>query len=173
MPEQPARIVVIGGGLAGAKTVEALREQGYEGSLDLVADEADLPYERPPLSKDYLQGKARVREGGRARRASGTPTTTSTCAAATAAMSIDRDAHEVDAGRRHRDPRLRQARARHRRGPPQARRARRRWPLNTCAPTTTPTCSRRHSAGRRRSSSSVPAGSVSRSPRPRAAPART
>jgi NADPH-dependent 2,4-dienoyl-CoA reductase/sulfur reductase-like enzyme len=58
MPKSPERIVVIGGGLAAAKTVEALRDQGYEGRLDLVTDEADLPYERPPLSKEYLQGKA-------------------------------------------------------------------------------------------------------------------
>jgi 3-phenylpropionate/trans-cinnamate dioxygenase ferredoxin reductase subunit len=58
MPDTPQRIVVIGGGLAGAKAVEALRGDGYEGSLTLIADEPDLPYERPPLSKDYLQGKA-------------------------------------------------------------------------------------------------------------------
>ena len=57
MPEVPARIVVVGGGLAGAKAVEALRERGYDGSLVLVGDEADLPYERPPLSKGYLQGE--------------------------------------------------------------------------------------------------------------------
>ena len=75
MPKSPERIVVIGGGLAAAKTVEALRDQGYEGRLDLVTDEADLPYERPPLSKEYLQGKA----GSRRRScttSSGTPTTT-------------------------------------------------------------------------------------------------
>ena len=58
MPDTPQRIVVIGGGLAAAKTVEALRDEGYAGRLDLVSDETDLPYERPPLSKDYLQGKA-------------------------------------------------------------------------------------------------------------------
>jgi NADPH-dependent 2,4-dienoyl-CoA reductase/sulfur reductase-like enzyme len=58
MPKTPERVVVIGGGLAAAKTVEALRDEGYEGRLDLIADEPDLPYERPPLSKDYLQGKA-------------------------------------------------------------------------------------------------------------------
>ncbi|MGE0818173.1 MAG: NAD(P)/FAD-dependent oxidoreductase [Candidatus Nanopelagicales bacterium] len=51
-------VVVIGGGLAGAKTVEALREKGYAGALTLIGDEPHLPYERPPLSKDYLQGKA-------------------------------------------------------------------------------------------------------------------
>ena len=47
--------VVIGGGLAGAKTVEALRERGFEGRLVLFAAEPHLPYERPPLSKDYLK----------------------------------------------------------------------------------------------------------------------
>ena len=49
-------VVVVGGGLAGAKTAEALRAQGFTGSVSLVGDEPHLPYERPPLSKDYLQG---------------------------------------------------------------------------------------------------------------------
>lgn len=48
--------MVVGGGLAGAKTVEALREQGYRGELVLLAAESELPYERPPLSKGYLTG---------------------------------------------------------------------------------------------------------------------
>jgi 3-phenylpropionate/trans-cinnamate dioxygenase ferredoxin reductase subunit len=56
--EAPSSIVVVGGGLAGAKAVEALRENGFEGSLTLVGAEPHLPYERPALSKDYLQGKA-------------------------------------------------------------------------------------------------------------------
>jgi 3-phenylpropionate/trans-cinnamate dioxygenase ferredoxin reductase subunit len=47
--------VVVGGGLAGAKAVEALRDQGFEGGLVLLAAEQHLPYERPPLSKSYLQ----------------------------------------------------------------------------------------------------------------------
>jgi 3-phenylpropionate/trans-cinnamate dioxygenase ferredoxin reductase subunit len=47
--------VVIGGGLAGAKTAEALRERGVEGRIVLFAAEPHLPYERPPLSKDYLK----------------------------------------------------------------------------------------------------------------------
>lgn len=50
------RIVVIGGGLAGAKTVEALRAQGYQGSIVLIAAEDHLPYVRPPMSKSYLAG---------------------------------------------------------------------------------------------------------------------
>ncbi|WP_343994832.1 FAD-dependent oxidoreductase, partial [Nocardioides dubius] len=47
-------IIVVGGGLAGAKTVEALREEGHQGPLTLVGAEPHLPYERPPLSKDHL-----------------------------------------------------------------------------------------------------------------------
>jgi 3-phenylpropionate/trans-cinnamate dioxygenase ferredoxin reductase subunit len=50
--------IVAGGGLAGAKAVETLREEGFEGRLVLVGDEPDRPYERPPLSKDYLRGDA-------------------------------------------------------------------------------------------------------------------
>ena len=50
--------VIAGGGLAGAKAAEALREQGFGGRIVLAAEEDIRPYERPPLSKDYLQGKA-------------------------------------------------------------------------------------------------------------------
>jgi 3-phenylpropionate/trans-cinnamate dioxygenase ferredoxin reductase component len=50
--------VIAGGGLAGAKAAEALREQGFDGRITLAAEESVRPYERPPLSKDYLQGKA-------------------------------------------------------------------------------------------------------------------
>jgi 3-phenylpropionate/trans-cinnamate dioxygenase ferredoxin reductase component len=50
--------VIVGGGLAGAKAAEALRDQGYDGALTLVAAENHLPYERPPLSKGYLAGSA-------------------------------------------------------------------------------------------------------------------
>jgi 3-phenylpropionate/trans-cinnamate dioxygenase ferredoxin reductase subunit len=47
---------VIGGGLAGGKAVEALRAEGFDGRLVLFGAEAHRPYERPPLSKGYLQG---------------------------------------------------------------------------------------------------------------------
>jgi 3-phenylpropionate/trans-cinnamate dioxygenase ferredoxin reductase subunit len=50
--------VIAGGGLAGAKAAEALREQGFGGRIVLAAEEDIRPYERPPLSKGYLQGKA-------------------------------------------------------------------------------------------------------------------
>lgn len=49
--------VIAGGGLAGAKAAEALREQGFDGQVVLVCAEVHLPYERPPLSKDYLAGR--------------------------------------------------------------------------------------------------------------------
>jgi 3-phenylpropionate/trans-cinnamate dioxygenase ferredoxin reductase subunit len=56
MPAQEP-FVIVGGGLAGAKVSETLRAEGYDGPVVLVAEEAELPYERPPLSKGYLLGK--------------------------------------------------------------------------------------------------------------------
>ncbi|HEU0214333.1 MAG TPA: FAD-dependent oxidoreductase, partial [Jiangellaceae bacterium] len=48
--------VIVGGGLAGAKAAETLREEGFDGSVVLVSAEMEAPYERPPLSKGYLLG---------------------------------------------------------------------------------------------------------------------
>jgi NADPH-dependent 2,4-dienoyl-CoA reductase/sulfur reductase-like enzyme len=50
--------VIVGGGLAGAKAVETLRTEGFDGRVVLVGAEPEHPYERPPLSKGYLTGKA-------------------------------------------------------------------------------------------------------------------
>ncbi|MEE2033334.1 NAD(P)/FAD-dependent oxidoreductase [Rhodococcus chondri] len=50
------RIVVVGGGLAGLRTCEALRAAGYDGGIELLCAEAVLPYDRPPLSKAALTG---------------------------------------------------------------------------------------------------------------------
>jgi len=50
--------VIVGGGLAGAKAAETLRAEGFDGPVVLVAGEDEVPYERPPLSKGYLLGKA-------------------------------------------------------------------------------------------------------------------
>lgn len=50
--------IVAGAGFAGAKAVETLREEGFDGRLILIGDEPERPYERPPLSKDYLRGEA-------------------------------------------------------------------------------------------------------------------
>jgi 3-phenylpropionate/trans-cinnamate dioxygenase ferredoxin reductase subunit len=52
-------MVVVGASLAGAKAAQALREQGFDGEIVLIGSEGELPYERPPLSKDYLQGKSK------------------------------------------------------------------------------------------------------------------
>jgi 3-phenylpropionate/trans-cinnamate dioxygenase ferredoxin reductase subunit len=54
----PDPFVIVGGGLAGAKAAETLREEGFDGPVVLVGEESETPYERPPLSKDYLLGKA-------------------------------------------------------------------------------------------------------------------
>jgi NADPH-dependent 2,4-dienoyl-CoA reductase/sulfur reductase-like enzyme/nitrite reductase/ring-hydroxylating ferredoxin subunit len=54
----PARIVIVGGGAAGNAAAERLREQGFDGSVTIVSDEASVPYDRPNLSKDYLAGEA-------------------------------------------------------------------------------------------------------------------
>ncbi len=58
MTGAPESIVIIGGGLAGGKAAEALRDKGFTGSVTLISNEVDAPYERPPLSKGYLAGRA-------------------------------------------------------------------------------------------------------------------
>ena len=50
--------LIVGASLAGAKAAEALREEGFDGPLIMIGEESERPYERPPLSKDYLLGKA-------------------------------------------------------------------------------------------------------------------
>jgi 3-phenylpropionate/trans-cinnamate dioxygenase ferredoxin reductase component len=54
MDDRNGGVVIVGGGLAGAKAAEALRAAGYSGDVTLLAAERELPYERPPLSKGYL-----------------------------------------------------------------------------------------------------------------------
>lgn len=51
-------IVIVGGGHAGGKAAIALRAEGHAGPLTIVGDENHPPYERPPLSKEYLQGES-------------------------------------------------------------------------------------------------------------------
>ena len=53
-----ATMAIVGAGLAGAKAAEALRAEGFAGRIVLFGAEPHRPYERPPLSKDYLQGRA-------------------------------------------------------------------------------------------------------------------
>jgi 3-phenylpropionate/trans-cinnamate dioxygenase ferredoxin reductase subunit len=57
MNESPA-YVIAGASLAGAKAAETLRQEGFHHPIVLIGEETERPYERPPLSKDYLLGKA-------------------------------------------------------------------------------------------------------------------
>ena len=50
-------MVIVGASLAGARAAEALRDGGYSGPVVMIGSEDEIPYERPPLSKDYLMGK--------------------------------------------------------------------------------------------------------------------
>ena len=49
-------VLIVGAGHAGAQAAIALRQSKFEGSIALLGDEPELPYERPPLSKEYLAG---------------------------------------------------------------------------------------------------------------------
>jgi 3-phenylpropionate/trans-cinnamate dioxygenase ferredoxin reductase component len=53
----PRSIVVVGASLAGATAAGVLRDEGYEGRLSLIGAEEEAPYERPPLSKEFLRGE--------------------------------------------------------------------------------------------------------------------
>ena len=50
--------VIVGASLAGAKAAEELRERGFDGRVILIGAESERPYERPPLTKDYLRGES-------------------------------------------------------------------------------------------------------------------
>jgi 3-phenylpropionate/trans-cinnamate dioxygenase ferredoxin reductase subunit len=49
--------VIVGGGHAAAQTAASLRQEGYEGELIIIGEESHIPYQRPPLSKQYLAGE--------------------------------------------------------------------------------------------------------------------
>ena len=50
-----SKVLVVGGGHAGANTAFALRKDGFEGEITIISNESYLPYHRPPLSKDFLK----------------------------------------------------------------------------------------------------------------------
>ncbi len=52
------KIIIVGGGQAGATVAQDLRKRGFEGDITILGDEPQLPYRRPPLSKTYLAGEA-------------------------------------------------------------------------------------------------------------------
>ncbi|HEX5542227.1 MAG TPA: FAD-dependent oxidoreductase [Micromonospora sp.] len=57
MSEPASTFVIVGASLAGAKAAETLRAEGFTGRVVLIGDETERPYERPPLSKGFLQGR--------------------------------------------------------------------------------------------------------------------
>ncbi|MCW1432308.1 NAD(P)/FAD-dependent oxidoreductase [Novosphingobium sp. JCM 18896] len=56
MPITSEDLVVVGGGQAATQLIEVARQEGYAGKITLISDEPTLPYQRPPLSKQYLNG---------------------------------------------------------------------------------------------------------------------
>jgi len=52
-----AGVVIVGAGHGGFQLAASLRQNGFDGGITLIGDEPHLPYQRPPLSKDYLDGK--------------------------------------------------------------------------------------------------------------------
>ncbi|MFE2032704.1 NAD(P)/FAD-dependent oxidoreductase [Streptomyces scopuliridis] len=62
------RIVIVGASLAGLRAAETLRDEGFTGPLTLVGEEPHAPYDRPPLSKQVLLGRARAADIGLPRR---------------------------------------------------------------------------------------------------------
>ena len=57
-----APIVIVGGGQAGLQAAESLRAEGYAGPLSIVGEEPHAPYQRPPLSKEFLTGQMDERQ---------------------------------------------------------------------------------------------------------------
>ena len=58
MAAREVDFLLIGGGMASAHCAAELRKRGAEGSILLVGREPEPPYERPPISKEYLRGEA-------------------------------------------------------------------------------------------------------------------
>ena len=56
MSNAPSRIVIVGASLAGARAAHSVRAAGHDGPLTLIGAEPHLPYDRPPLSKEFLTG---------------------------------------------------------------------------------------------------------------------
>ena len=57
MPDRTVDVLLIGGGVASATCAQTLREEGFDGDVLLAGRELDPPYDRPPLTKEYLRGE--------------------------------------------------------------------------------------------------------------------
>ena len=87
-------IVIVGGGNAGMQVADSLRRDGFDGSIDLICAEPYLPYQRPPLSKKFLEGKLEEKRLF-LRPASYYETKNISLHLATEVTAIDRQAHTV------------------------------------------------------------------------------
>ncbi|MGW1196769.1 NAD(P)/FAD-dependent oxidoreductase [Streptomyces sp. NPDC002536] len=94
-------VVIVGTGQAGSDTAAALRARGFTGRVTLVGDETAVPYQRPPLSKDYLTG-SRSAEGLELRPASFYADQDIELVGGDRAVAVDRRSREVtlESGRR-------------------------------------------------------------------------
>ncbi len=54
--------VIIGASHTGAQLAVSLREGGWDGKIIMIGDEPDLPYHRPPLSKDFMSGDKAIED---------------------------------------------------------------------------------------------------------------
>ena len=79
MADREVDFLLIGGGVASADCARELRRRGAEGSILIVGREPEPPYDRPPLSKEYLRGRVGAARTPTSTRATGTRTTTSSC----------------------------------------------------------------------------------------------
>jgi len=82
--------VIVGASLAGAMAAETLRSEGFDGRVVLIGEEAQRPYERPLLSKEYLPGRPALRPRAGLLRGQ-------------RHRAVDRDAGHVPGPRRARD----------------------------------------------------------------------
>jgi 3-phenylpropionate/trans-cinnamate dioxygenase ferredoxin reductase component len=87
--------VIVGASLAGAKAAETLRAEGFNGRVVLIGAESELPYERPPLSKDYLRGESE-RAGAYVHDADWYPQNDVELRLGTRAVGLDAGANEVE-----------------------------------------------------------------------------
>lgn len=91
MPDRSVEYLLIGGGLAAANCARWLREEGANGTIMLVGREPDPPYNRPPLSKGFMQGKE-SREDALFRPDDWWPEQTIELLTRTSVLKLDRDA---------------------------------------------------------------------------------
>ena len=89
-PAMSDGIVIAGGGLAAQRCAETLRARGHDGPIRIVCAEPELPYDRPPLSKDLLAGRLDESGAVASGRRRGTPTSASTCSSLSAPSACAR-----------------------------------------------------------------------------------